>query len=46
MLPGNTPDFPNFTWREYGQRVGVWRMFEMFVEFGQAAGCTTPDESE
>lgn len=29
-LPGNTPDFPNFMWREYGQRVGVWRLFDIF----------------
>ncbi|MGE4337091.1 MAG: hypothetical protein AB7E55_14090 [Pigmentiphaga sp.] len=29
-LPGNVADFPNFTWREYGQRVGVWRLFELF----------------
>lgn len=29
-LPGNTPDFPNFMWREYGQRVGVWRLFDLF----------------
>jgi len=33
-LPGNVPDFPNYTWREYGQRVGVWRLFEMFDEVG------------
>ena len=23
-LPGNVPDFPNYSWREYGQRVGIW----------------------
>ena len=33
-LPGNVADFPNFTWREYGQRVGVWRMFKLFDEMG------------
>ena len=22
-LPGNVPDFPNYTWREYGQRRGL-----------------------
>jgi allantoinase len=31
-LPGNVYDW---TWREYGQRVGVWRMFDIFDEFGQ-----------
>lgn len=33
-LPGNVADFPNFTWREYGQRVGVWRLFKLFEEHG------------
>lgn len=33
-LPGNVADFPNFTWREYGQRVGVWRLFGLFREAG------------
>jgi allantoinase len=34
------PDFPNYTWREYGQRVGVWRFFELFDELGLKASCT------
>jgi allantoinase len=33
-LPGNVADFPNFTWREYGQRVGVWRLFREFERAG------------
>ena len=33
-LPGNVADFPNFTWREYGQRVGAWRLFKLFEEQG------------
>lgn len=41
VLPGNTPDFPNFTWREYGQRVGIWRLFDLFDELGVPASCTT-----
>jgi allantoinase len=32
-LPGNVYDNPNYTWREYGQRVGVWRIFDIFDEF-------------
>lgn len=40
MLPGNIPDFPNFSWREYGQRVGVWRLFDAFVAAGVRASCT------
>jgi allantoinase len=41
VLPGNTPDFPNFTWREYGQRVGLWRLYDLFDELGAKASCTT-----
>ena len=33
-LPGNVADYPNFTWREYGQRVGVWRLFKLFEDMG------------
>ena len=40
-LPGDVPDFPNFTWREYGQRVGIWRLFDLFDEMGVRASCTT-----
>ena len=39
-VPGNIPDFPNFSWREYGQRVGVWRMFDTFDQVGAPASCT------
>lgn len=41
ILPGNIPDFPNYTWREYGQRVGIWRLFDLFDEMGIRASCTT-----
>ncbi|PXA93442.1 polysaccharide deacetylase [Nostoc sp. 3335mG] len=41
ILPGDTPDFPNFTWREYGQRVGIWRLIELFDTLGVKASCTT-----
>ena len=41
ILPGHTPDFPNYTWREYGQRVGIWRLFELFDKLGVKASCTT-----
>jgi allantoinase len=40
LLPGNVADFPNFSWREYGQRVGVWRMFRAFDAAGVPASCT------
>jgi allantoinase len=39
-LPGNKPDFPNYTWREYGQRVGIWRLFKVFDQAGVPASCT------
>lgn len=39
-LPGNVADFPNFTWREYGLRVGVWRLFRLFEEAGVPLSCT------
>jgi peptidoglycan/xylan/chitin deacetylase (PgdA/CDA1 family) len=41
ILPGDTPDFPNYTWREYGQRVGLWRLYELFDSLGVKASCTT-----
>jgi allantoinase len=41
VLPGDTPDFPNYTWREYGQRVGIWRLYDLFDELGAKASCTT-----
>ena len=40
ILPGNVPDFPNYTWREYGQRVGIWRLFDCLDELGITPGCT------
>jgi hypothetical protein len=39
-LPGNVYDNPNWTWREYGQRVGVWRMFDVFDAEGAPSSCT------
>lgn len=39
-LPGNVYDNPNYTWREYGQRVGVWRIFDIFDAAGVPSTCT------
>lgn len=39
-LAGNIADFPNYCWREYGQRVGIWRLFEIFDELELPASCT------
>ena len=30
------PDLPNWAWHEYGQRVGFWRLKQIFDEFGVA----------
>ena len=40
VLAGNVADFPNFTWREYGQRVGIWRLFDAFDKAKVPASCT------
>jgi len=40
VLPGNVPDYANWTWREYGQRVGIWRLIEVFDGAGVPASCT------
>ncbi len=39
-LPGDVPDYVNWTWREYGQRVGIWRMLDAFDRAGLPASCT------
>jgi peptidoglycan/xylan/chitin deacetylase (PgdA/CDA1 family) len=31
------PDHRNWSWREYGTRVGVWRLFDLFDELGLPA---------
>ena len=40
VLPGRVPDFPNYSWREYGQRVGIWRLIDLFDQMGVKASCT------
>ena len=27
------PDIPNYTWRDWGNRVGIWRLLDLFDEF-------------
>ena len=31
------PDIPNWAWHEYGNRVGFWRMLEVFDDFALPA---------
>ena len=40
LLPARIPDFNNHTWREYGHRVGIWRLYDIFDEAGVPASCT------
>ena len=35
--PGKQPDVRNFAWRDYGLRVGIWRIFDLFDEMGLPA---------
>lgn len=39
-LPGNVADYANWTWREYGQRVGIWRLIDIFDKAGVPSTCT------
>ncbi len=39
-LPGDIWDTANWTWREYGQRVGIWRMIDVFDRAGVKPSCT------
>ena len=39
-LPGDVFDTANWTWREYGQRIGIWRMIEAFDQLGVKPSCT------
>ena len=39
-VPADVFDSTNHTWREYGQRVGAWRVFDVFDAAGIPASCT------
>ncbi len=39
-LPGDVLDTANWTWREYGQRIGIWRVIDVFDKLGVAPSCT------
>ncbi|HEY0393534.1 MAG TPA: polysaccharide deacetylase family protein [Candidatus Elarobacter sp.] len=34
---GTIPDVPNFAWYQYGQRVGIWRLFDTLERHGARA---------
>jgi peptidoglycan/xylan/chitin deacetylase (PgdA/CDA1 family) len=35
--PGVQPDVRNYSWRDYGLRVGIWRIFDLLDELGLPA---------
>jgi len=39
-LPGDVHDTANWTWREYGQRIGIWRLINVFDAMDIAPSCT------
>ena len=39
-MPGNILDVPNYSWREYGERSGIWRLLDTFDEVGVPSSCT------
>jgi peptidoglycan/xylan/chitin deacetylase (PgdA/CDA1 family) len=40
LLPARVPDFNNYTWREYGHRIGIWRLYDVFDRASVPASCT------
>jgi allantoinase len=38
LAPSGDPDVMNFSWRDYGNRVGAWRCLDLFEEFKLPAG--------
>src|SRR5262249_33073393 len=40
MMTGKFYDNPNWSWREYGHRVGIWRVFEEFERANVPTTCT------
>ena len=40
LLPARIPDFNDYSWRDYGHRVGIWRLYDIFDEAGVPASCT------
>jgi peptidoglycan/xylan/chitin deacetylase (PgdA/CDA1 family) len=39
-LPADIPDWPNYTWREYGMRVGFWRVLDLLEQYAVRASAT------
>jgi peptidoglycan/xylan/chitin deacetylase (PgdA/CDA1 family) len=39
VMPGEPTNQRNFAWRDYGNRVGVWRLFDLFDELKLPCSC-------
>jgi peptidoglycan/xylan/chitin deacetylase (PgdA/CDA1 family) len=37
LAPSHQPDVLNFTWRDYGNRVGAWRLLDLYETLGAPA---------
>jgi hypothetical protein len=44
LAPSHQPDVLNYSWRDYGNRVGAWRMIEMFDSLGLPASVLANSE--
>jgi allantoinase len=44
LAPSHEPDVLNYSWRDYGNRVGAWRMLELFDSFGLPASVLVNSE--
>jgi allantoinase len=38
-MHGGPQTHRNYAWRDYGNRVGIWRLFDLFEEFGLSTSC-------
>ncbi len=38
-MAARIPDYSNYSWREYGHRVGIWRLYDMCEKAGVPASC-------
>jgi len=39
IMPGSPQTHRNYAWRDYGNRVGMWSLFELFDELGLPMSC-------
>ena len=39
VMPAGPQTHRNYAWRDYGNRVGIWNLFDLFDEFGLPASC-------